>query len=819
MRSFVIFLQTFLLLAATPVVAADVAIVRDNNGMPHVYGGNNAEVFFGFGYIMAKDRLFQMEMRKRQAKGATAEILGAGDSKWPDKYLSKDRDARLNLDRQALMEEYDNLPSTDKQLIASFVGGINTAVQEMLATPEKLPSQFKELNFLPSYWSRIDALMVAVDVLGAYSSFTTQMLNLELYEFLRQKYPQDCDDIFNQLMWRTDPNAPTALLDHQRGGPSNAPRLGCSQTPANQLRVNAAENKLSYVLPPELEPQRASMAWITGMNRTQGFRSIFINGPQPGWHSPSYYYPVGLHGGDFDVIGFAAEGSFVLEVGSNPRFSWGLTAGLSAQVDIYQEELAGDGVRYKDGRQDFTTRTEVIKVKGAPDDVFVIASTGHGPVVARDDKLGVVYTQKVAWQGQGAASTMAWVNAGKTQDRDSWLAHARAFEFNYNWFYADSEGYAGYVHTGLQPRRNPNHDHRLPASGTGAYEWLGRLPANDNPTLMTPEAVINFNNKPTRNWPNSGLYWEQWSEANQTDILIDAMSAKQKLSWNDMWAINRVISYTDVSFHYFRPFLEKALQNHNASEQVRQAITLMLAWNGMRTDDDGDGRFDHAGQTLFDAWLPTMVRDTLAPTLAGFQQADAWLAAGYQTRMPRLEEHPSAGTQVLYHALLSSEGRSGVPHHYDFFAGKSPLAAIVTAVEKAVAGLQKKYQGAMADWKSRAVEQAFFDSNANRIPMTTPGVAFTLPLYANRGAMNLMVAYGENGARRVAYVNPPGQVGNIPQGAKVTDLPLMTNHLGHYRDQQLLPARVTEAEVLNNQHLGPGAVQVITMSDPTKPKL
>ncbi|RMF11985.1 MAG: hypothetical protein D6763_01845 [Alphaproteobacteria bacterium] len=526
------------LMVATPTGAA-VEIIRDETGMPHVYGDTNYEVFYGFGYILAKDRMFQLEMRKRQAWGTVAEILGPGDERWPDKFIVKDLEARLRINRDEVVAEFEALPMGDKVIISAFADGINRALEEMLRD-NTLSTHFSRFDLKPERWTVHDTLATAIDVLSAYSAFSTQLVNLKLYRFLRHKYPNDCDDLFDQLLWANDPNAITTAGDHRIGGlnPDRIMAQGCGTVP-NGLRLPdkpSATTALQFITPPRLQPMRASMSWAVGAEKAEGFKSIFVNGPQPGWHSPGYFYPIGLHGGDFDLVGLAPEGTFVVEAGANRAFSWGTTAGLSSQVDHYEERMNADGTQYYyDGTwKPVGRRQEIIKVRGQDPVVKTIRYTVHGPIVADDSERNLAYSRKVAWRGRAARSIMAWVDAGKAQSFENWLSHARSFAFNYNWFYADRDGNIGFVHTGLFPKRRNDHDHLLPASGDGSFEWEGYLPPDDIPFLLTRDYFANFNNKPRRNWPHSGLFWEQWGEANQVEILIDALEACERCDWDEV---------------------------------------------------------------------------------------------------------------------------------------------------------------------------------------------------------------------------------------------------------------------------------------------
>ena len=57
-----------------------VSIDRDSFGIPHISADNDADLFFGFGYAMAQDRLFQLDYLRRRGSGRLAEIFGPDGS-------------------------------------------------------------------------------------------------------------------------------------------------------------------------------------------------------------------------------------------------------------------------------------------------------------------------------------------------------------------------------------------------------------------------------------------------------------------------------------------------------------------------------------------------------------------------------------------------------------------------------------------------------------------------------------------------------------------------------------------------------------------
>ncbi len=64
--------------------SSEIKIVRDEYGMPHIYANDTWHLFYGYGYVVAQDRLFQMEMARRSTQGTVAEVLG-----WICPYISR----------------------------------------------------------------------------------------------------------------------------------------------------------------------------------------------------------------------------------------------------------------------------------------------------------------------------------------------------------------------------------------------------------------------------------------------------------------------------------------------------------------------------------------------------------------------------------------------------------------------------------------------------------------------------------------------------------------------------------------------------------
>ena len=55
-----------------PGLQKDVQVIRDTWGVPHIYAQNVDDLFFAQGYVMAQDRLWQLELWRRWHQGRLA---------------------------------------------------------------------------------------------------------------------------------------------------------------------------------------------------------------------------------------------------------------------------------------------------------------------------------------------------------------------------------------------------------------------------------------------------------------------------------------------------------------------------------------------------------------------------------------------------------------------------------------------------------------------------------------------------------------------------------------------------------------------------
>jgi len=145
-------------------------IFRDSWGVPHVYANDTYGLFSGFGYAVAQDRLFQMEMARRSVRGEVAEVLGI-------EHLPYDIETRSKFDQADIQKQLEALSETERDILRGYAAGFNIWVERALNDQEEhLPKQFKDFGFLPKPWTELDVAMIYVGTMaGRFSGYSTEL--------------------------------------------------------------------------------------------------------------------------------------------------------------------------------------------------------------------------------------------------------------------------------------------------------------------------------------------------------------------------------------------------------------------------------------------------------------------------------------------------------------------------------------------------------------------------------------------------------------------------------------------------------------------
>jgi penicillin amidase len=780
-------LKTFglstLILAALAAHQAEAAeIVRDKFGVPHIYGANVPDAFFGYGYAVAEDRLFQLEMRRRQATGTLAAVLGA--AKIPSSAggaavldpIAEDIKNRREYDKASLMAQFNKLPENEKELIKAYLDGVNLRITEVLKDAKLLPKPFNELWGAETVkaelklWTLDDMLAATTNALSSYTSHSEAERSATLYAALVKKYAGKARDIFDTLLWMNDPYAPTTMGDNpviklaeatlpKTPATSSSTAVAQTQAPVNVVPANPLE---------ELEPEAAttSMAILVGKEKTGG-ASIQLNGPQPGWFLPSYFYSVGLHAPGYDVVGHAPGGLLAITTGDNGHIAWGSTAAGGDHTTIFQETLSPDKKKYqtRDGALDVKNDSFTLQVKGAKPVDVASYRTHRGPFITKLD-APVVYSKQNLWKGHELTSVMAWQRATQAKNWEQFHAEGQRMAMGYNWFYSDKNGDIGWLFGGYFPKdrmRQGGTDPRLPAIGKDG-EIEGSTYA-DRIFVFRPSSgyLVNWNNKPKADYANMDLHIPRWAQGDRGNVLNDLMhqrAQEQKpITREHVIAIYQKATTTDVNFYHFGPLLKRidASLVSKADKDTAAALALLQKWDGARLPDPSNKFYAGAAVPIFQAWLDQFVQMTVGGLLSREEFA-GWAAYTGTLQLPYMKNsvNLSMGSKIALRGLQARMGlRPNDVPPFDVLQGQDPGALMLKALQAAVVKLKATQTGPMDTWKQAMVPQAFFPENYEGVPTASRSERPSLALSANRGAMQRL-AVGGAGQIRSEDANPPG---------------------------------------------------------------
>lgn len=762
--------------SVAPVTNNEVRIQRDQYGVPHIYANSVLGLYHGFGYALAEDRLFQIEMSRRTYEGSVAEILGPGQG---DKWVASDRAALESYDRDSLTRQLARLKGDDRAVFEGYAAGVNARIKEVLADKAKLlPNQFNHFGFEPSpTWTDIDVMLMFVGSAYRYSSYNTELANLRLLQSLIQTKGRETGaQIFDQLRWKNDPTAPTTVGDD----PVTRPRMTSARSVAATNQVAGAGNDHLLSAFQQLSPMSsqailasldtdfgpmmaptASNLWIAGPTKTVDGSVHFNNGPQFGNFNPGYTWGVALHGAGFDIVGNTTAGSPTIHFATNGRIAWGSTAGAGDTIDTYQLELNPanqNQYRFNGAYRDFTKLTQRVKVKGRPDFLFDIYSGVHGRVSSFDRPSNAAFARKRSWEGEEVESLLGLIESSKAVTWEQWKkANSRA-TMSFSRYYADVDGNIGYLLTGKYPRRPSNQDVRLPAKGDGTMEWQGFLPFASNPQVLNPAQgfIVNWNNKPSSTFDNTDTFF--WSHSDRVTEFIELFHSKPKFTPTEVQDMNKTTSYIELHTRNLVPFMVDAVKGLPAADPVRTAVDSIQKWDKMLNDPRKSG-FYAPEYTVFLQFTNNLMRATFEDDIPAAQMVQVALLTP-----PTATRNVSPGFKALINALMGE--KSGVAQRYEFFNGADKSEVIRHVIAQTLKQLQDKHATAdRTKWLTPITQSLFFVDNFVGVPQALIEEQLGGGAIMNRGAQNHHIRLSRSGVES-CDVTPPGQGGSIAADGK-----------------------------------------------------
>src|SRR3954451_5896961 len=320
-------------------------ITRDAYGVPRIDAPTELDMWWGAGYAVAQDRLFELELFRHATEGRLSEIVGSSR-------LDDDRIVRQDFYTPAeLDQQYAKVPANLKPRFEAYTAGVNAWISHVQTSPGDMPAEYPATGTTLEPWTTHDSIAIGVYLARTIATNADpeglELANMRIAQLGGAR-------ALNALVPLRTPGSLTTVPKANGAFPSQpgrtrrqeraalkhslrfAKRLPFPTTnPAAIGKPAAAQARLSFT--PRLGG--SSMFAIRGKD---GHGYLF-NGPQLGFDAPEKLLELELHAPGIDLRGMTAPGVPVIGAGYNGHVAWGVTTGASDADDLYAEKLAGDG--------------------------------------------------------------------------------------------------------------------------------------------------------------------------------------------------------------------------------------------------------------------------------------------------------------------------------------------------------------------------------------------------------------------------------------------------------------------------------------------
>jgi penicillin G amidase len=592
---------------SVPVLKEGVIVDRDQWGRPWIRAKSVEDLVTAQGYVMAQDRLWQMDLLRRAAGGDLAEIFG-------EVALDTDKENRtLGMRVAAERAAADSSPEI-RGLLDAYAAGVNQYIQQRA---KRLPLEFLVLGYKPRPWTPADTYLIALYMNKTLTSTWKEKLNRQW--IVRKVGPDRARDLF----------AEDSPLDHFIVGGAETGWPPPKQKRASQATSQAfAPASDSPPFPPhEWDAARAFLAQfeqesseIIGSNNfvvngthTASGKPLLANDTHLGLGVPCIWYLMHLTAPGWNVEGFALPGAPLVIIGHNDRIAWGFTNSNADVEDLYIETFdPANALAYRVNGEwrSADVRRETIHVRGKPDVILDVVVTRHGPIVDRDPVSEGGRAYALRWTALEPGGLDFGVPLlGRAQNWGDFVETTRHIAGpGQNTIYADVDGNIGFTIPARIPIRASGNG-ALPVPGdTDAYEWKSYIPFEELPRALNPWDGIIATANARAVGPGYKYYLsDRQAGPYRTERIYELLSGRTGLRPADCNEIqNDIMSLPNKFLAAQLIAAAKAAKPKDA--RTEQLIGRLSAWDARATADSAETAFvEYTRRALF--------RNLLAPYL------------------------------------------------------------------------------------------------------------------------------------------------------------------------------------------------------------
>lgn len=559
-------------------LSEEVIVYRDSLAIPHIIAQNDEDLYRAVGYVMAQDRLWQMDLLRRVTTGRLSEIFG-------ENLIETDlllRSLRI-LEKSRLI-----LSKTGPEIVKAleaFSDGVNQYIEQ---NEKSLPLEFSVLGYKPEKWEPAYSLNIigymAWDLAG--STYSSEVIIYKLLEKFGQEKTQD---LLPRFAGRADMVYPDFKLDSQKL--SFTEKLAAHQEILKGLGAQIFCGSNNWAV--------SGAKSVTGM-------PLFANDMHLGLNAPGIWYQMHhIVEGKMNVTGVVVPGQPLIVSGHNDSIAWGMTNLAVDDIDLYIEKInPEDSNQYMFNGEwkNFDIRKEIIKIKGGGEVEKELRFTHRGPVISGFKNLSDVITMR--WIGNDYSDEMKGVyllnRANNWEDFKNAISTFKSVSQNF--VYADVNGNIGLYTGGGVPIRKGN-GYTIMSGETDEYDWKGVVPFEQLPHSYNPESgfVSSANNKTVDDdYPYYiGIYFAQEYRIKR---IRELLNQKEKLSIEDFTEIQN--DQNSVLVKKLHKDIVEILNKAELNDMEEKALEIFTNW-------DGEMSAEAAGPAVFESFYLILPKNIL----------------------------------------------------------------------------------------------------------------------------------------------------------------------------------------------------------------
>jgi len=569
-----------------------VIVDRDQWGRPWIRAKSTEDLVMAQGYVMAQDRLWQMDLLRRAAAGDLSEIVGPAA-------LKIDEENRILGMRQAAERAAKESSPEIRGLLESYARGVNQFIAQQRG---RLPIEFSLLGYAPKPWTPADTYLIDLYMWKTLTSTWKSKLNRQWVtakvgaERAAQMFVED-SPLDHYIVGQAEPSVPAKFDRLPRKG-THTSTLELNQGGAAPFTSEARGEAINFLAQFEEESSEiiGSNNFVVSGAHTASHKPLLANDTHLALSVPCIWYLIHLTAPGWNVEGFALPGAPLVIIGHNERIAWGFTNSNADVQDLYSETFdPKNPLNYRANGKWISAevRKEKVPVRGKADVELDVTVTRHGPIVYRESENDGGHAYALRWSAlEPGGLDFGFPLLGRTSNWNEFVEVTRHIAGpGQNTIYADVDGNIGFTIPARIPIRASGNG-ALPVVGdTDEFDWKGYIPFEELPRVLNPPNGIIA----TANARSVGPAYKYFVSGRQagpfrTERIYQLLSGRTDLKPEDMNAIQNDIVSLPNQF-LAGQLLSAAHSTPPKDPRTQKLIAGLIGWDAKATSDSIETTF------------------------------------------------------------------------------------------------------------------------------------------------------------------------------------------------------------------------------------